>query len=173
MVMVRFRRALALRPVQRLKHVTDQTNVLPKATDLPLSVVIASDTPDLSTEEEVQTGSTVHGIFLKVVVASNEATQGGIIPNFYMIVFKNPGNNLTLPASNAVGSNDNKRFVIHQEMVMIENQGNGNPTTVFSGVIKIPRGYSRFGPNDRLQVQFLCPQLNTTVCLQAIYKEFR
>ena len=32
-----------------------------------------------------------------------------------MIVYKNPGGNLTAPAPNTIGSNDNKRFVIHQE----------------------------------------------------------
>ncbi len=173
MVMARFRRAMALRPVQRIKHVTDQRATLAAAAELPLSVVIASDTPDLATEEEVQTGSTVHGIFLKCIVASNETTVAGAIPNVYMIVFKNPGNNLVLPASDSVGNNDNKRFVIHQEMVMIENQISGNPTTLFQGVIAIPRGYRRFGPNDRLQVQFLSPQINISVCLQCIYKEFR
>ncbi len=171
--MARFSRAIALRPVQRLKHVTDQQNTLAKATDLPLSVIIAKDAPVLATEEEVQTGSTVHGIFLRAIVASNEALVSGAVPNVYMIVFKNPGNNLTLPASNAVGADDNKRYVIHQEMVMIENRISGIPTTIFNGVIKIPKGYKRFGPNDRLQVQFLSPAINITVCLQCIYKEFR
>ncbi len=171
--MARYRRAMALRPVQRLKHVTDQSATLASATNLPLSVIIAKDSPVLATEEEVQTGSTVNGIFLKVVVASNEAQVTGAIPNFYMIVFKNPGNNLTVPTPNAVGANDDKRFVIHQEMVMIQNVVSSNPTTVFNGVIKIPRGYKRFGPNDRLQVSFLCPAINVSVCLQAIYKEFR
>ncbi len=171
--MARYRRAMALRPVQRLKHITDQSATLASATNLPLSVIIAKDAPVLATEEEVQTGSTVHGVYLKVTVASNEATVAGAIPNFYMIVFKNPGNNLVVPTPNAVGADDNKKYVIHQEMVMIENQISGNPTTVFSGVIKIPRGYKRWGANDRLQVSFLCPAINVTVCLQCIYKEFR
>ncbi len=172
-MMARFSRALALRPVQRLKHVTDQSATLAKATDLPLTVILAKDAPALAQEEEVQTGSTVHGIFLRAIVASNEALVSGAIPNCYLIVFKNPGNNLTLPASNAVGADDNKRFVIHQEMVMIENRISGIPTTIFNGVIKIPKGYKRFGPNDRLQVQFLCPAINISLCLQCIYKEFR
>ncbi len=124
-------------------------------------------------EESVQTGSTIHGIFLRAVVASNEATVAGVVPNVYMIVFKNPGGNLTLPASNNVGASDNKKYVIHQEMVMIENQISGNPTTIFNGVIKIPRGYKRFGINDTLIVQFLAPTINISVCIQCIYKEFR
>ncbi len=173
MVMARFRRQMAMRPIQRIKHVTDQSATLAAATELPLSVIIAKDAPVLATEEEVITGSTVHGIYLTAVCASNQVTEAGAIPNVYMIVFKNPGNNLTLPASNNVGANDNKKFVIHQEMVMVQNQVSSNPTTIFKGVIKIPRGYKRFGPNDRLQVQFLSPAVDISVCLQCIYKEFR
>lgn len=173
MVMARFRRAMALRPVQRIKHITDQSATLTAATALTQSIVIAVDDPAAASEEQVVTGSTVHGIFLKVVVASNQVTEAGAIPNFYMYVMKNPGNNLTPPQANLVGGSDVKKFVLHQEMVMIENQVSGNPTTVFSGVIKIPRGYKRFGTNDRLIVVFFCPALDVSVCIQAIFKEFR
>ena len=62
-----------------------------------------------------------------------------------MLVFKNPGGNLTVPANNTVGSNDNKKYVIHQEMVMLEQSISGNPRTLFNGVIRIPRGYQRNG----------------------------
>ncbi len=171
--MARFRRAMAMRPINRIKHVTDQQATLSKATNLAQSVVIASDTPDLATEEEVQTGATVNAIYLKAICASNEATVSGAVPNVYMIVFKNPGNNLVIMRPDQVGRDDNKRFVIHQEMVMIENQISGNPTTIFNGVISIPKGYRRFGPNDRLQVIFRSEAINISVCLQAIYKEFR
>ncbi len=119
------------------------------------------------------TGSTVHGIFLNIQIASNEATVVGAIPNAYLIVWKNPGGNLTAPAASGTGSSDNKKYIIHQEMVMIENQVSGNPKTLFKGVIAIPKGYKRFGPNDTLLAEVLCPAINTTICDQCIYKEFR
>ncbi len=171
--MVFRRRAMALRPVQRIKHISDQSATLAAATVLTLAVVIAKDAPVTSAEEEVALGSTVHGIYLKAVVASNQVTEAGAIPNVYMIVMKNPGNNLSTPSPNAVGAADTKKYVIHQEMVMLENQVSGNPTTIFSGVIKIPKGYKRFGVNDRLTITFLSPAVDISLCIQAIYKEFK
>ncbi len=164
---------MALRPVHRIKHVVDVSATLAAAAQLNQVIIVAKDAPVLANVTEVETASKVYGLYLKVIVASNEATVGGAIPNCYLFVAKNPGANLTFPAVNAVGSNDNKRFVIHQEMVMIENQISGNPTTIFNGVIKIPKGYARFGPNDNLFVAILCPAINISVCMQAHYKEFR
>ncbi len=89
------------------------------------------------------------------------------------MVMKNPGGNITVPVANAVGGNDNKRFVIHQEMVMLQRVTNSNPRTLFNGVIVIPRGYRRFAPNDLLQLSFLAPGVNIDVCFQCHYKEFR
>ncbi len=90
-----------------------------------------------------------------------------------MIIMKNPGNNLVTPTPNAVGGNDNKKFVIHQEMVMLEKNTTGLPRTLFKGVISIPRGYRRFGQDDILVIALLSPGVNVDFCIQCIYKEFR
>ncbi len=90
-----------------------------------------------------------------------------------MIVFKNPGNNLTMPTANAVGVSDNKKYIIHQEMVMMEQSISGNPRTLFNGVIVIPKGYRRMGPDDTLKMATFAPGVNTFVCFQCHYKEFR
>ncbi len=173
--MARYRsRGMALRPIVRIKHVVDNSATLAANVTLPITVVSATDTPVLGNAVGVETGSKVNGIYIRVEAASNEAIDLGAIPNFYMIVAKNPGGNVTIPPPNQVGVNDNKRFVIHQEMTMIENKGQGsNARTIFNGVVVIPKGMRRFGPNDILSVFLLCPALNTAVCLQAHYKEFR
>jgi len=165
---------MSIRPVQRIKHVIDSSATLAKTVVFSTQLVVAKDAPVISGTREVITGAKVNGIYLKVEVASNEATVGGAIPNCYMLIVKNPGNNLTIPAPNAVGVDDNKRFIIHQEMVMINNQGQGsNPRVLFNGVIAIPKGYRRFGPGDELQIKILSPALNIALCLQCHYKEFR
>ncbi len=57
---------------------------------------------------------------------------------------------------------------------MIENKGQGsNPRTVFNGVVVIPKGMRRMGPNDLWQILTLSPQLDTVACIQCHYKEFR
>ncbi len=174
--MARFRtsRGMALRPIQRIKHVVDSSQVLAQNTTLPIVIVKATDTPVLAEQEDVITGAKVYGVYLKVIIASNDPINLGAVPNCYMIVVKNPGDNLTFPAGNAIGASDNKRFVIHQEMVMMENKGQGsNPHVLFNGVVKIPKGYSRFGPNDQLTCNIFSPQMDIAVCFQAHYKEFR
>ncbi len=161
----------ALRPVNRIKHVIDSQFAQALGTPLNLSVVQATDTPVIGSTTQVITGSKVNGIYLKVEVVNTGVA--GVLANAYMIVFKNPGGNLTIPNGNLVGGDDNKRYVIHQEMVMLQMQDNSNPRTLFNGVIVIPRGYRRFGPNDILQVQIFSPGIELTGCLQCHYKEFR
>ncbi len=171
--MARYRQRMATRPVNRIKHVVDTSATLAAAAVSVTNLVIAKDAPVIGTPIEVVTGSVVNGVYLHLEVASNEAFDSGAIPNVYMMVMKNPGSNLTFPSPNAVGGDDNKKYVIHQEMLMINNTIGGNPRTLFNGVIVIPKGYKRFGPSDSLQISILSPALNIAFCYQAHYKEFR
>ncbi len=171
--MARYRR-MALRPIHRIKHVVDISATQAAGATTQNVIADAVDAPILATTNSVQTGCSINGVYLRVEVASNEAIDLGAIPNVYMTVSKSPGNNITLPVPNAVGANDNKRFIIHQEMTMIENKGQGsNGRTLFNGVVVIPKGYRRFGPDDTLIVQILSPALDIAACIQAHYKEFR
>ncbi len=165
-------RGLRLRPVNRIKHVRDSQGATAGGTQVVESIIIATDTPTLANTFEVETGATVNGLFLVVEVVNTEATQG-VIPNCYLAITKNPGFNLTFPNANVIGSNDNKRYVIHQEMVMLQKQAGSNPRTLFKGVIAIPRGYKRFGPADRLQILIFSPGVDIDYCWQAHFKEFR
>ncbi len=168
--MARFRSGNFLRPINRIKHVVDLQFATAAGAAQGQNLIIASDTPDLATSNEVQTGATVNAIYLKLEA---NITSSGALANAYMIVFKSPGGNLTQPTPNAVGISDDKRYVIHQEMIMFQQQTGSNPRTVFNGVIKIPRGYKRFGPNDVLILRVLAPGVATNWCFQCHYKEFR
>ncbi len=173
--MVRFRsRGMALRPINRIKHVVDGSATSAGGANLIQVVADATDTPTIAATASVETGSKINGIYFRLECASNEAIDVGAIPNVYMAFWKNSGNNLVLPAPNAVGSNDNKRFILHQEMTMIENKGQGsNARTLFNGVIVIPKGMRRMGPDDRIGFSILSPALDIALCWQAHYKEFR
>ncbi len=172
--MARFRRQMAMRPINRIKHVVDFSATLAAGTNLLNVIADATDTPTLGVTSSVETGSRINGIYLRVEVASNEAIDLGAIPNVYFALWKNPGNNLTLPAPNIVGLDDNKRWFFHQEMSMIENKGQGsNARTLFNGVVVIPKGMRRMGPDDRIGFSILSPALDIALCFQAHYKEFR
>ncbi len=161
-----------LRPVHSIKHVFDAQFATAAGAQVNTTLINAVDAPVLANPAQVETGCTVNAIYLKVELNQTSATGGGL-PNAYMVIVKNVGGNLASITANTVGSNDNKRFVIHQEMVMRQNLDNGNPRILFQGVIMIPRGYRRFGINDLLQVGVLAPAGTMDVCLQCIYKEFR
>ncbi len=133
-------------------------------------LITSKDAPVIANTNEVQTGSKVNGIYLRVEAY---ATTSGGLANFYMYVGKSPGNSLTLPNANVVGASVLKKYIIHQEMVMMEQSVNGNPRTIFNGVIAIPKGYRRNGPDDQLFIGLLAPGVNTSVCFQCHYKEFR
>ncbi len=161
----------ALRPVHRIKHVVDRQFGTPLNVASDTVLVDSQDAPTLANVEEVETGSTVNGIYLKIEVVNTGAAS--VLANAYIMIFKNPGNNLTFPNPNVVGSDDNKKYVIHQEMVMLQQVVNSNPRTVFNGVVVIPKDYRRMAINDRINVRAFAPGIATNWCLQAHYKEFR
>ncbi len=172
--MARFRSGMALRPINRIKHVVDNSATLAANTVLPITIADATDTPTLAATNSVETGSKINGFYIRVEAASNEAIDLGAIPNFYLIVTKNPGDNLATPDPSSVGADDNKKWVVHQEMTMLENKGQGsNARTIFNGVVVVPKGMRRMGPKDKWLVKVKCPALATAVCLQCHYKEFR
>ncbi len=172
--MLPYHRKMALRPINRIKHVVDFSAALAGGTQIDNTLIVATDVPTLANTKGVETGSKVNGIYLRVEIGSNEIASAGAVPQCYLAVTKNPGGNITYPTASTVGSSDNKRFVIHQEMLMLENTGKGgNPRTLFNGVIAIPKGYRRFAPNDELAVSLLSPALDIVFCLQCHYKEFR
>ncbi len=165
--MARFSR---LHPVNRIKHVVDIQYGQALGVNTVNTLIQARDAPVLANTSEVLTGSIVNGIFLVVETSS---TSAGALSNLYLAIWKDPGTNLTAIVPNAVGSNDDKRFVIHQEMVMLQQDAFGNPRTLFKGVVKLPRGYRRFGPNDALKMATLSPGVSANICIQTHYKEFR
>ncbi len=169
--MARFRSSL--HPVHRIKHIVDSSATLGANTQLEIPIITTVDAPVLGNTTECETGSKVNGFYLKVEVASNETEDVGAIPNVYMGIAKEPVGAMGFPNLNVMGADAKKRFIIHQEMIMIENSKGGNPRILFNGVIKIPRGMIRNGPNDKLLLLIFSPAIDIAVCMQAHYKEFR
>ncbi len=170
--MARFRPAL--HPVNRRKHVVDFQTLVPLNTQITQTVAVVVDNPALANVAQCNVGSKIHGIFCSIEAVSAEDSTTAT-PNMYMMLYKDPGGNLTMPNANSVGANDNKRYVLHQEMVMLNSSDGGSPRSVFKGVIKIPKGMSRMGPADAIKVQLFIPSTGVTVnsCAQYHYKEFQ
>ncbi len=112
---------MAMRPVNRIKHVVDNTGTPAVNTALPFILADASDTPTIGVTNSVKTGCTINGFYIRLEVAV-KTTVADALANCYLAIWKNPANNMTAPAINLVGSSDTKCFFIHQEMVMLENR---------------------------------------------------
>ncbi len=159
--------------IQRIKHIVDAQGTVDDTPVVTVDLINTVDSPAFTSQVNVETGSRVHGIYLHLECSH---TSGTGLPNFYMIIFKNPGANLTAPNPKAVGITDERKYVIHQSMVMMSGDaGNGLPRVVFDGVIKIPKLYTRNGIKDKLQMVLVTgtASLSADWCVQCIYKEFR
>ncbi len=164
----------SLRPVHRIKHVVDAEGGTTAGNVSVIDLIETKDAPVLANTNECETGSKVNGIYLRIEVLHS---SGAGRSNMYMMVFKNPANAIgsgARPIPNAVGAKDSKKYSIHQEMIMMNGDaGNGQPRVLFNGVIKIPKGYIRNGPSDRLQLILFTPTVLSDWCVQCHYKEFR
>ncbi len=160
-----------MRPIHSLKHVVDVQGGLVAGTQSLNFIADAVDNPvSTVSPAQVETGSTVNSIFLNIQVA---ATGTAALANVYMAIWKNPGNNLTMPQANAIGISDNRRHVFHQEMIMTEKNTTAIPRTLFKGVLSVPKGMRRMGVDDAIVVALLAPGVNFDFCIQSIYKELQ
>ncbi len=159
-----------LKPVRSIKHIVDIQSGLTAGTTETQDLVSAIDAPTAANVDTVEIGSVVNAIYLNVQVY---ATTEAALANVYLAVFKNPGGNLTSFTPNTLGANDNKKYVIHQEMRMLGGSTTEIPISLFTGVIKVPKNYRRMGTNDILQISVLAPGVNIDYCVQCIYKEIR
>ncbi len=169
--MARYRKSLMV--VHRLKHIVDSNATVSAGVTLPVTLVLGRDAPLITAPREVETGAKVHGVFLNVQIQGNQISSGGI-PNIYMAVYKNKGSNVPNIDPTQTGTNSDKSNIIHQEMGMFQSDSvDGNPKTLFKGVIVIPKGLQRFGLDDALDITLRSTAINFKYCLQCIYKEFR
>ncbi len=162
-----------LHPVSTVKHVVDIQGGLVIATQANNDLVLGVSSPALGNVAEVVNGSHVRSIFLNVQVAGSSTAA---LSNVYMILYGNPGSNIAagqIPDANQVGSNDFKKQVFHQEMIMTEKNTTAFPRTLFRGVLKIPRKFQRIGIADKISLQLFAPGTTYDFCFQCIYKEIR
>ncbi len=171
------RQALRLRPVNSKKHIIDVASSTVLATLTSIPIIESNDAPGLGFPTQVLSGSTVNAIYLRVEVVANNQFSG--VPRIYMSVYKDPGGNAGNPNPNGSGTDDKKRFILHQEMTMMAGTLSGTPNfprTMFQGVVKIPSRLKRMGYGDRVRVLLQNGSGESTgianVCIQCIYKEF-
>ncbi len=172
-----FRNRNRLRPVNTLKHTVDSQQVIPAGTaiDVVLINTVENAVSTVATDNDV--GSHVRSIFLNIQVI-NSVDPTGLVPNVYMYIIGNPGaaiTSQTFPAVNEVGTSNLRKMIFHQDMAMMSDANDSIPITLFKGVLKIPRKFTRLGVDDAISIRIGTPTggAEVTACVQCIYKEIR
>ncbi len=170
-------RGLRLRPINTLKHTIDTQDTIPAGTEVDKVLILAAENAVSGNPTECDVGSHVKSIFLNIQVV-NSTNGAGTINNAYMYIIGNPGAAIAsqaFPAVNAVGQSNLRKMIFHQEMAMLSDANDSIPITLFKGVVRIPRKFTRLGVDDAISVRIGTPVggAELDACVQCIYKEIR
>jgi len=164
-----FSRKLRLVTVNSIKHVvvvgtgTTTTNVVK---DIAKAVVAPSNT----VTTDCHHGAVIKAIWLSLDLCGLAASGSRQETSCYL--FKNPGANLTPPGALAIGSSNEKKFVVKQWFQMTMRNQDGNPPYHWEGWIKIPKRYQRLGTDDIWQIVVGTNTSTGHIAFNCIYKEY-
>ncbi len=167
-----FRRRNNLSPIKSIKHIIDSQGGTIGGTKT--SVVLATGATIVTVGGSgVTIGSRINSIFLNIQAY---ILTGSGLNNFYMMIYKNPNNNISpadIPDANAVGASEFRRQVFHQEMAMLGSTAADIPVTIFKGVLRIPKVFHTIRENDQIVIQLFTPTgVDANFCVQCIYKSY-
>ncbi len=168
------RKRTYLRPVKSEKHETTWSNLAENASTVKSVVLIKATAGEPSASNEVETGSTVHSIYLEFNL--NGVDNSGSAQVFHWLIMKNP-QGVYGSVDPAIYDADTKKFNLKRGMEMLPEIPLGSGGTVQTKrifVVRIPRGYKRFGENDKLTLFYKSTSSSSiNFCGIAIYKEFK
>ncbi len=126
---------------------------------------------DVSSNQEVQEGSSIKAIFIELWLTTDSSTSG----TFVVTVEKTQQNApiMTFSEMTTLNFYDNKKNILFTSQGILAGEGSGNPTPVLRQWIKIPKGKQRFGHRDQLRMNIASIGSAQLVgCSFATYKEY-
>jgi len=165
------RRRGMLPVVNSIKNVT--VNVLGVTSTIQNFLIAKAVTsPAPTNKSDVSHGCVIKNIWVTLDLCGLGGT--GVLNNLDAYLIKNPGDNLTLPTANAVGSSNEKKYVIKQWRFMAMRNQDGNPPYHWEGWVKIPKPYQRMGTDDTWRLGVSATSgLTGHASVMSIYKWFR
>ncbi len=130
----------------------------------------AVNSPSNTVTTDCHHGSTIKAIWVSLDMCGLGAS-GGLVDGIVYLI-KNPGANLTPPGTLAVGSSNEKKFVIKMWSAMLMRNQDGNPPYHWEGWIKIPKRYQRMGTDDIWQLVWGLDGASGHGFYNVIYKEY-
>ncbi len=164
-----FSRKLRLVTINSEKHVVDFTEALTTTQDVSL-IAKAVTAPSNTVDTDCRRGGHIKAIWVSLDICGTGTT---LVNNKIMVyLIKNPGDNLTEPNVFAVGTSNEKKFVIKMWAFMAMRNSDGNPPYHWEGWIKVPKRYQRMGTDDTWQmVSGITGETGHLFC-NCIYKEY-
>ncbi len=126
--------------------------------------------PSNTVDTDCHRGGTIKAIWVSLDMCGLGTTGALVITGAFLM--KNPGANLTAPGVFAVGTSNEKKFVIKQWHYMAMRNQEGNPPYHWEGWIKIPKRYQRMGTDDIWSLTMATSTATGHGTMQAIYKEY-
>ncbi len=164
-----FSRKLRLVTINSEKHVVDRTAAL-TSTNAVNIIAKAVTAPSNTIDDDCHRGGHIKAIWMSIDFCGLGTT---LVNNRIMVyLIKNPGANLTPPGVFAVGTSNEKKFVIKQWTYMAMLNSEGNPPYHWEGWIKIPKRYQRMGTDDIWQIVSAINSETGHLYLNCIYKEY-
>ncbi len=174
--MARLQRALSLRPVNSVKHENTWSFLIQNASATQgITIVNAVDSPSAGTPQEVHVGSTIKWIYFEMNL--NGVDNSGSAQVFHWLIFKNPQKRYSVSDVDPTTYNqDYRRQILKRGMEMLPEIPLGSGGTVQTKrifVVKIPRGLSRMGQDDAIQLNYKSTSASSiNFCGITVYKEF-
>ncbi len=140
------------------------------STNVEKIIAKAVTAPSNTVDTDCHRGGQIKAIWLVIDFCGLAAS--GVLQNQSVYLMKDPGANLTAPGVFAVGTSNEKKFVIKQWAAMTMRNQDGNPPYHWEGWVKIPKRYQRMGTDDTWVLAFGANAGTGHAFLQAIYKEY-
>ncbi len=165
----RRRRAMSLNVISSEKHVVDFVQAL-SSTNNSKDLAKAVTAPSNTVDTDCHRGGHIKAIWISIDFCGlgTSGTNNRVIA----YLFKNPGANLTAPGAFAVGTSNEKRFVVKMWSYMAMRNQDGNPPYHWEGWIKIPKIYQRMATDDKWEIVGATNNETGHLWVNAVYKEY-
>lgn len=131
-------------------------------------IALASANPASTAATAVENGCKIKAIWLSVDFCGLATSAALQFTGAYLI--KNVGNNLTNPSPFAVGTSNEKRYVIKEWSAMTMRNQDGNPPYHWEGWVKIPKYHQRMATDDQWQFAIITDTAAGHFGVKWIYK---
>ncbi len=151
------------------KHIVDSV-VATTSTNNVQIIAKAVTAPSNTIDTDCHRGGVIKAIWISLDFCGLGASGLNRPSSVYLM--KNPGNNLTPPGAFAVGTSNEKKFVIRMWSQMTMRNQEGNPPYHWEGWVKIPKRYQRMGTDDVWNLVFAISSETGHGYYNVIYKEY-